>query len=151
MSCNLIGRLLLIGIIQYSMWQPFPMIGRQFWPSSRLAEWKHVRPTIFLETWNFYLHFNRKKFTEMDFSTWYYSVPTFTRLWFSGTIVVTLLGKLNILPVQYLFLSSSFVFKNLQVCIFLSSLQEITKPTLPFSYGDRWHPCSFTHPASTSW
>lgn len=50
-----------------------------------------------------------------DFATWYYSVPTFTRLWFSGTIVVSLLGKLNILPVEHLFLSSTLLFQKFQV------------------------------------
>lgn len=50
-----------------------------------------------------------------DFSAWYYSVPRFTRLWFTGTVAITLLGKLNLIPVGYLFLSSELLFTKLQV------------------------------------
>ncbi|CRK92916.1 CLUMA_CG006477, isoform A [Clunio marinus] len=57
-----------------------------------------------------------------EFSTWYKSVPQFTRYWLTATVGISVLGKLGILPVQYLYLDSTFVFKKFQLWRLLTSV-----------------------------
>jgi derlin-1 len=50
-----------------------------------------------------------------DFSTWYNSVPRFTRYWLSATVGISVAAKLGLLPVQYLYLDTGLVFQKFQV------------------------------------
>lgn len=51
-----------------------------------------------------------------DVSTWYKSVPQFTRYWLTATLGFSVGAKLGIIPAAYLYLDSTFVFQKLQVC-----------------------------------
>ena len=50
----------------------------------------------------------RKKVIKMplggDIQDWFNSLPFFTRYWFGGTVLFTLLGRFGILPASWLFL-----------------------------------------------
>lgn len=57
-----------------------------------------------------------------DFSTWYKQVPQFTRYWLTATLAFSVGGKLGVLPVQFLYLDSTFVFSKFQIWRLLTSL-----------------------------
>jgi derlin-1 len=57
-----------------------------------------------------------------DFSDWYNRIPFFTRYWLTLTLAFSILGKLQILPVQYLFIHSSLVIGKLQLWRLLTAL-----------------------------
>lgn len=50
-----------------------------------------------------------------DFSTWYNTVPQFTRYWLTATVAISILGKLGVFPAVYLYLDFALVVKKLQV------------------------------------
>lgn len=50
-----------------------------------------------------------------DFSSWYKSVPQFTRYWLSATVGFSVLAKLGIIPAALLYLDSTLVFQKFQV------------------------------------
>lgn len=52
-----------------------------------------------------------------DFSTWYKSVPQFTRYWLSATVGISLLGKAGVISPLLLFLDTNSVFTKFQVSI----------------------------------
>ncbi|GAB0086420.1 Derlin [Sergentomyia squamirostris] len=52
----------------------------------------------------------------MDFSRWYNSVPIFTRSWLTGTVVMSLLERMGILPGEFLILLPfKFVYTKFQI------------------------------------
>lgn len=50
-----------------------------------------------------------------DFSTWYNSIPRFTRYWLTATVGISVGAKLGLLPAAYLYLDSSLLFQKFQV------------------------------------
>lgn len=57
-----------------------------------------------------------------DLGDWYRGVPRFTRLWFTGTVALTLLGRFGLLnPINLILLYSEAV-KRLQVWRFITSV-----------------------------
>lgn len=63
-----------------------------------------------------------------DFSTWFNSLPRFTKYWLALTVGISLLARFGILPMQYLMLYSQPLFHKFQVSssklhhIFISTL-----------------------------
>jgi len=57
-----------------------------------------------------------------DFSTWYKQIPQFTRYWLTATVGFSVLGKLGIIPVQFLYLDSTYVFQKFQLWRLATSL-----------------------------
>lgn len=53
-----------------------------------------------------------------EFSTWYNTIPKFTRYWLTATVGISLGAKLGIVPTYYLFLESSLVLQKFQVSNF---------------------------------
>ena len=57
---------------------------------------------------NIYKWKRRKKVIKMplggDVQDWFKSLPFFTRYWFGGTVLFTLLGRFGLLPASWLFL-----------------------------------------------
>jgi Derlin-1 len=50
-----------------------------------------------------------------DFSSWYNTIPRFTKYWLSATVGISLGAKLGILPPGQLFFDISLVFQKFQV------------------------------------
>jgi Derlin-1 len=57
-----------------------------------------------------------------DFSTWYNSIPRFTRYWLTATVAISIGAQMKIIPVYYLYLDSSLVFSKLQLWRLATSL-----------------------------
>jgi hypothetical protein len=62
-----------------------------------------------------------------EFSTWYKSVPQFTRYWLTATVGVSVLAKIGIIPPALLYLDSTLVFQKFQVSdgVVLSSVHQL--------------------------
>lgn len=50
-----------------------------------------------------------------DVSTWFNSLPKFTRYWFGGTVALSLLGRFGILHPQYLILTYDLFINHFQI------------------------------------
>lgn len=110
-----------------------------------------------IELWrvlcNFENHrtFYKNNFAMSDFSTWYKSVPQFTRYWLSATLGLSIAGKLGVLPATLFYLDNVLVFQKFQV----SSANDhqvvrVNNSFFHFRYGDLLHRSCSIRPAFTS-
>lgn len=57
-----------------------------------------------------------------EFSSWYNTIPKFTRYWLTATVAVSLGAKLGIIPTIYLYLDSSLIFQKFQLWRIVTAL-----------------------------
>lgn len=46
-----------------------------------------------------------------DLASWFNSLPSMTKWWFGGTIVMSLLGRFGLLSPEWLYLHYGFIYK----------------------------------------
>lgn len=56
-----------------------------------------------------------------EFSDWYFGVPEITRYWFTGSVVLPLLGRFGVFSPYLMLLEWNLFFHKFQVCILLDS------------------------------
>ena len=59
-----------------------------------------------------------------DFSDWYHGIPQITRYWFTGSVVLPMLGKLGVLSPMWLIFDLPHIWYKFQVCIVLYMILE---------------------------
>lgn len=69
----------------------------------------------------------------MDVGQWYKALPKFTRYWLTTTVVMSILARFEILPMEYLYLTRESVLTKLQLWRCVTSL--FVYPLMPASAG----------------